>query len=169
MKAARFLCSAAVIAVAVFASMPASAQYRQDLVLRYYQLPRLAVPDFIAGSSSEADSAHAISEIIAKDLNQTNVFAPIDTGTFIDKTLSIDRPPEFADWRAKGIQGLLVGRVTRQPDDRIKVEFRLWDITAGLQFTGQQYLADPADLSRIGHMISVEIYQRVTGKKRTFD
>jgi len=34
---------------------------------------------------------------------------------------------------------------------------------------GQQYTGAHDDLDRIGHMISADIYQRITGKRRTFD
>jgi TolB protein len=160
----RLVCFATAIAVAIFASMPASAQSRQDLVLKYYQPMVIAVPDFTAGSPAEAEAAHAIAEIIADDLKQTGVFAPIDRATFTDKKVSIDGPPQFSDWQTIRTQELLVGRITSQPDNRIKVEFRLWDVFSGYQILGQQYFGDPDSFDRIGHIISAEIYVRVTGK-----
>ena len=77
--------------------------------------------------------------------------------------------PHFADWRAINAQGVVIGRVTQQPDARIRVEFRLWDAFGGKQLAGQRYTGAPDELHRIGHMIAGDIYERITGKKRTFE
>ena len=66
-------------------------------------------------------------------------------------------------------QGLVVGRVTRQPDGRLKVEFRLWDVFAGQQLAGSQFFTQPDNWRRIAHIISDAIYERLTGEKGYFD
>ena len=38
--------------------------------------------------------------------------------------------PRFADWRVINAQALVNGAVTVQPDGRLRVEFRLWDVFA---------------------------------------
>lgn len=85
------------------------------------------------------------------------------------QALSEAMPPEFADWRRTSTDVLLSGRITRQPDDRIKIEFRLWNVSGGTHLVGRRYIGSPGDLSGIGHMISGEIYERVTNEKRTFE
>jgi TolB protein len=66
-------------------------------------------------------------------------------------------------------QGLVTGRVSRE-GERIKTEFRLWDVFAGEQLVGQQYfITQPAQWRRIGHIISDLIYERLTGEKGYFD
>ena len=77
--------------------------------------------------------------------------------------------PRFPDWRAINAQGLITGRVTRQGDGRLKVEFRLWDVTSGQQLTGQQYFTSPDNWRRISHIVSDQVYERLTGEKGYFD
>lgn len=164
----RFLSVA--IGIVIAANVPAGADTLVlHPVLKTYQPMRIAVPDFVTSGVSEAGPAHEIAQIIVSDLKQTGAFAPLDPAAFADKTANIDEIPRFADWRAFNAQGLIVGYVTNQPDARIKVKFRLWDVFGGKQLAGQQYTGTPDDVHRMGHMISGDIYERITGEKRTFD
>ena len=93
----------------------------------------------------------------------------VDQVAFLNKDVNIDVPPEFSDWRRTRTQGLVVGNITRQSDGRVKVEFRLWDISRGVQLSGRQYIGQPSDLSRIGHVIAGDIYEHVVGEKHDFE
>jgi len=59
--------------------------------------------------------------------------------------------------------------VSRQADGRLSVEFRLWDVYAGQQMSGQQFTTTPENWRRIAHIIADAIYQRLTGDTGYFD
>jgi TolB protein len=162
----RIIAASIVVAVGV----PASADPNlQRPVLRTSQPMRIALPDFAAAGASEIAFAKSLSRTIASDLKQSGAFELVDQVAFLAKEVRINVLPEFADWRKTSAQELVVGRITRELNGHIHVEFRLWDVSSGTQLTGQQYFCDPDDLSRIGHIISSDIYQRVTNEKHTFE
>ena len=59
--------------------------------------------------------------------------------------------------------------MVRDGGGRLKVEFRLWDVTSGQQMIGQQYATDPANARRAGHLISDQVYTKITGLGPWFD
>jgi TolB protein len=129
----------------------------------------IAIPDFVGGTPGDADVARGISQVITANLRRSGLFAPVDPAAFIEKITSFDNFPRFQDWKAINAQFLITGRVTRQGDGRLKVEFRLWDVSSGQQLTGQQYFTSPDNWRRIAHIVSDAAYERTTGEKGYFD
>src|SRR6202012_2280261 len=129
----------------------------------------IAIPDFIAGTPADGETARGVSQIITNNLKRSGQFAPIDPAAFLEKITNADAVPRFADWRTINAQALVTGRVSRQPDGRLKAEFRLWDVVAGQQLDGKQYFTTPDNWRRIAHIISDAIYEKLTGEKGYFD
>ncbi|CAL8975792.1 Tol-Pal system protein TolB [Rhodoplanes serenus] len=166
------LASAAAAGAGALAGLPgqeAQAQLRIDVTQGNVQPVPIAIPDFVGGSPADVEAARGISQIITANLRRSGLFAPIDQAAFIERITTIDTQPRFPDWRAINAQALVTGRLTRQPDGRLKAEFRLWDVFGTAQLTGQQYFTSPDNLRRIAHIISDAIYERLTGEKGYFD
>ena len=125
----------------------------------------IAIPSFLG---NDPRLANAISQIVTADLERSGLFRPLDPAAFIQRISDINVPPRFADWRVINAQGLALGRVTKQ-SGRVSAEFRLWDVYAGRQLTGQRFSTGERNWRRIGHMIADAIYQRMTGEKGYFD
>jgi TolB protein len=150
----------AAITMAISSATGAQA-WGRDLLLRSYEPLRIALPDFVADSPAEAELARTIPQQIGGDLELTNVFVRTALSTFIVRTLGVDVTPSFTDWRAANTQRLVAGHVSRQPDGRIKVAYRFWDMFGERQLWGSQYLGSRDDMIEIGHMISAEIFEFV--------
>jgi len=161
--------AAGIGAVAAFGVAPARAVLRFDLNQGNVQPMPIALPDFLSGSPPDGQSARGISQIITANLRRSGLFAPIDPAAFIERISDTDVQPRYPDWRAINAQALVTGRATRQPDGRMRVEFRLWDVFGATQLAGQQYFSTPDNFRRIAHIISDQIYERLTGEKGYFD
>ncbi len=168
----RRICRAvAVIAVALIAvasARPASAMIEIDVTRGNVQPLPIALPGFV-GAGADAKLGADITDVIASDLKRSGLFLPLDPSTFVQKAISPDETPRFADWRVINAQALVTGGIARQPDGRLRAEFRLWDVFATQQIAGQQFFTTPDNWRRVAHIIADAIYQRLTGEKGYFD
>src|ERR1700754_3644577 len=129
----------------------------------------IAIPNFVPGTPADGEVSAGVAQVITNNLKRSGLFAPIDPAAFIEKISNIDQAPQFQSWKTINAQALVTGRITRQGDGRLKAEFRLWDVAAGQQLSGQQYFTQPEYWRRIAHIISDQIYERLTGEKGYFD
>jgi TolB protein len=154
----------ALAACAFAAVSPASAQLRVDVTQGNIQPLPIAIPDFV-GDPQGAQ----IAGVVRADLDRSGLFRPLDPKSFVDKVTDINAIPNFANWRVINAQALVTGQVQAQPDGRLRLDFRLWDVAGGSQMVGLQYYTTPDNWRRIAHMVSDAIYQRITGEKGYFD
>ena len=160
---------AATLAAGLLASGPAAALVSLDVTQGNVAPLPIAIPNFIGGSEADAQLAADISGVVAADLKRSGLFQPLDPASFIEKITRADQVPRFQDWTVINAQALVTGGVTRQPDGRLKAEFRLWDIYAGQQMAGQQFFTSPDNWRRVAHIIADAIYERLTGDTGYFD
>jgi TolB protein len=161
----KFGLACAVLAAFLFAGpMPASAALHVDVTQGNVQPMPIAIPDFI-GSPQGAQ----IAGVVRADLDRSGLFRSLDPKSFIDPIKDINVPPNFANWRVINAQALVTGQALAQPDGRLRVDFRLWDIYGESQMLGLQFFTTPENWRRIAHMISDKIYERITGEKGYFD
>lgn len=145
--------------------LPAHAQLQVDVTGGNFNPIPIAVTDFLAGD----DMGQKISAVIAADLERSGLFAPIDKASFLERISNPDVQPRFNDWQQIGAQGLATGRVNKEPDGRLRVEFRLWDVFGGKQLEGRQFYTTPQSWRRVAHIIADAIYTKMTGEKGYFD
>jgi TolB protein len=129
----------------------------------------IALPNFAAGTPADGEVAGGVTQVITNNLKRSGLFAPIDQAAYIDKVVNFDVVPQFNNWKSINAQALVTGRMTKQGDGRLKAEFRLWDVATGQALAGQQYSTAPDNSRRIAHIISDQIYERLTGEKGYFD
>ena len=130
----------------------------------------IAVSKFSPQKTEFSDLARDIPAIIARNLQSSGLFEPLNPNSFIQTPESIEADqPRFGEWRAINAQALVSGTVTQAEDGRTRVEFRLWDVFTQQQLTGMAYMTTPQNWHRIAHIISDEIYKRITGESGYFD
>ncbi|MFQ5785112.1 MAG: Tol-Pal system beta propeller repeat protein TolB [Alphaproteobacteria bacterium] len=163
---ARFALLVAMLAVAF--SPPAMAELRIDITRGNVEPMPIAVTRLVGVGAEQAIGAD-ISQVVSADLERSGLFRPIDPRAFIQKPEAMKLRPRFGDWRQINAQALVNGTIAREPDGRLKVTFRLWDVFAEQQMTGFIFRAPPETFRRIAHKIADEIYKRLTGEDGYFD
>lgn len=155
------------------ALLPAAARAQQSTVIdvtraRTDPIP-IAVPD-LAGATPDAQRfGRDIARVVTNNLRGSGLFRPVDRQAFIQTPEAAAQTPRFQDWRVIGTQALVTGRIETQPGNRIRVEFRLWDVLPETQLQGTAYTAEAANWRQISHVISDVIYERLLGERGYFD
>ncbi len=142
-------------------AVPALAQFRVEIKgVGLTQLP-IAIAPF----RGEAQSPQKISAIVQADLERSGQFVGVDAS---DAALDESSRPDLAQWRQKKADSLVSGSVTRQPDGRYDVRFRLWDVVKGQDLGGQSFVITEGDLRLAAHRIADFVYEKLTGERGVF-
>ena len=109
-----------------------------------------------------------ISKVVENNLKATGLFNPIPKKAFLQKPDVAHLKPRFEDWALIKSQALVTGQIKLE-NEKLRVEFRLWDILAGKEILALAFTTVPKNWRRVGHIISDKIYERLTGEKGYFD
>ena len=109
-----------------------------------------------------------ISNIVENNLKTSGLFNPLNKDAFLQAPDIANLKPRFEDWNLIKAQALITGKVT-YVDEKLRVEFRLWDILAGKEMMALAFTTVPDNWRRVGHIISDKVYERLTGEKGYFD
>ena len=109
-----------------------------------------------------------ISKIIEKNFKSTGLFNPLKKDSFVQKPDIAHLKPRFEDWRLIKAQALVTGKLLIK-NNKLKVEFRLWDLTAAKEMIALSFTTTPNNWRRVAHIISDKIYERLTGETGYFD
>ena len=109
-----------------------------------------------------------ISEVIEVNFRRSGLFNTLKKDSFVQKPDIAHVKPRFEDWRLIKAQALVTGKVTVL-EDKLRVEFRLWDVVAAKEMIALAFSTTPENWRRVAHIISDKIYQRLTGEAGYFD
>ena len=109
-----------------------------------------------------------ISKIIERNFKATGLFNPLNKDSFVQKPDIAHLKPRFEDWRLIKAQALVTGKLLIK-GKKLKVEFRLWDLTAAEEMIALSFTTTPNNWRRVAHIISDKIYERLTGETGYFD
>tara|TARA_Y100000590_G_scaffold14180_1_gene17046 strand:+ start:5248 stop:6591 length:1344 start_codon:yes stop_codon:yes gene_type:complete len=109
-----------------------------------------------------------IAKIIEVNFKRSGLFNPLKRDSFVQNPDIAHVKPRFEDWRLIKAQALVTGKVTVS-EEKLRAEFRLWDVVAAKEMVALAFSTTPDNWRRIGHIISDKIYQRLTGEEGYFD
>ena len=137
-------------------------------------LPIAVSPLHVDGKSEKSSEfetsklGEEISKIVEKNFKSTGLFNPLKKDSFVQKPDIAHLKPRFEDWRLIKAQALVTGKLLII-DKKLKVEFRLWDLTAAKEMIALSFTTTPNNWRRVAHIISDKIYERLTGETGYFD
>jgi len=158
-----------ICALVPLAAPMAEAEIHMDINRGKIEPMPVAIPAFGAAQPNDQQVGQDVAQVVSADLERSGLFQPLDRRAFIQQITDSRTAPRFGDWRIINAQALITGDVETQPDGRLKVEFRLWDVVAGEQLTGFAYTTTAQNWRRISHIVADAIYKRVTGEDGYFD
>lgn len=122
------------------------------------------IPIAIATFADESVSPHQISAIIKADLARSGYFKVIDTGRVISETT----PVNYAEWKSRGADALVVGSVLRLADGRFDVRYKLFDTIKSTSLSELGFAAPAPRMRLAAHRIADDIYFKLLGIKGVF-
>lgn len=110
-----------------------------------------------------------ISEIIASDLKNSGVYAPISAN-------KMPQHPYFAEdvqpdeWLTLGVDSLVVGKLSKVDEDQYQISYQLIDLSEGTNtvISEQSFEMSSRDLRYGAHKISDQIFEKLTGIRGAF-
>ena len=109
-----------------------------------------------------------IAKVIEVNFKRSCLFNPLKKESFVQNPDIAHIKPRFEDWRLIKAQALVTGKVTVS-EDKLRAEFRLWDVIAAKEMVALAFSTTPDNWRRVAHIISDKIYQRLTGEQGYFD
>jgi TolB protein len=156
----------------ISAMMPFAAKAQLNLNVNAPTMEEMpiAISTFYAEPGAQSDLATKMPGVIRANLESSGLFKAINEKAFIQPPQSIAAEgPRFGEWRAINAEALVTGTLKATGDGRTRVEFRLWDVFGQQQLSGMAYTTTQENWRRIAHIISDEIYKRITGETGYFD
>ena len=159
--------------IAIFLTKNAFALIEVDITRGNLNPLPIAISPLYAESKStevlkEIDVGSEISKVVENNLLRSGLFNPLKKDSFVQKPEIAHLKPRFEDWNLIKAQALVTGKV-EITDEKLRVEFRLWDVLAGKEMMALAFTTMPSNWRRVAHIITDKVYQRLTGEEGYFD
>jgi len=139
-------------------------------------ITRIAIPpmptqqDVDTPAGSTALLGQKIAEVIANDLKNSGLFAPIGPSGLPTPGVPEVTNPQFDRWTSRNVEALVHGFVRSSGgESQLTVGCYLYDVALRTEQTRQGYVVSPRDWRRAAHRCADLIYSRLTGESPFFD
>ncbi len=126
-------------------------------------------PEKFSESIKKLNLDKNLPKVITENLKRSGLFYVLDPKSYIQDPKLSHLKPRFEDWALIKAQIMVSGKLKIDEKNRLRVEFRLWDVVSAKEMEGLALFATPSSWRRIAHIISDKIYQRLTGEEGYFD
>lgn len=157
---------ASLVAVLLFVSLSAQAVLRIEIKGGTTAgLPIAIVPFAWAGPGPvPAD----VADIVSNDLALSGQFDPIEAQNMLAQP-SASTEVNYLNWRTVGVDNVVVGSLSREPDGRYLFQFELLDVLRERVLLQNSFRAKSKNIRYGAHHISDLVYEALTGQRGAFN
>jgi len=127
----------------------------------------VALPNLINTGErrDKRDWARKLPQRIKNDLKMTGVFEFVPSDIYPQQDANNYKPAtiRYSDWNLLGVQGLLKGGFHYTKDGKVKLTLYLYDPILKTKLIGQEYTANPKEISAVAHHFADLIMESLTG------
>jgi len=129
----------------------------------------IAITQIFGDDADTARFGNTLRQIISNNLTNSGLFYTVNEDLYIQSDNLVDKIPRFEDWKLIKAQFLLSADVTKS-EKGIKIRFRLYDVFNSRDILNKQLdITNENLIRRVGHKMSDQIYERITGESGYFD
>lgn len=125
------------------------------------------IPIAIAPFAGEGALAQGMSAIVRADLERSGLFRGLEVPP-LNPPLTEASPVNYAEWKSRLADALVLGSVAARPDGRFEVRFKLFDTVKGADLSGIAYTLSREQARTTAHRIADFVYEKLTGEKGVF-
>lgn len=116
---------------------------------------------------SNYEAVKLIPDVIAFDMNMSGVVTAESRSQLQSSANTSFTDVDFVPWQGTGTDLLVLSEYGLK-DDKLTIEFRLFDVISRKLLTAKRYLGSAKDIRRFSHTFSDEILRTITGEKGSF-
>jgi TolB protein len=151
--------------IAILLASLASTALRAELAIEITGFGATRTPIAVANFAGDAGIATAVTGTVRADLERSGLFRMVAAG---DAPVAEGAVLNFADWKGRGADAVVVGSVNPAGSARSETRFRLYDAQKQLAIGGLAYLHTASQVRATAHRISDFIYEKMTGERGIF-
>lgn len=129
-------------------------------------LPIAVVPFQLTGNI--APPPEDVAGIITNDLRRSGKFEPLPGQDMLSRPARFE-DVQFPQWRALGIDNLVVGSIEQVGVSEYDIQFELLDVYKSSRLLGKRYRVSANSLRPLAHNIADLIYETLTGQPGAFN
>ena len=125
------------------------------------------IPIGVLRFAGEQVLPQSISNIVEADLQRSGRFRMLFAGN-VEPLPTEMAQVNFADWKNRSADALVIGSVARLADGRFEARFRLFDVPKQTQIGGVAFTMSAQQVRTTAHRIADLIYEKLTGDRGVF-
>lgn len=161
----KFLTKSASICIAMFATLAISVSAQAQMNIEITGVGQSLFPVAAMRFVGENQLPLKVTDVVRSNLTRSGAIRNVESGS---AELGWDINPDYKSWSARGADALAVGSVTKLPDGRFEIRYRLFDIRKNESLGGLVVTVTADDLRLAGHKIADDIIQKILGERGIF-